>query len=227
MLENELLSIVVPVYKAEPYLDRCVESLVNQSYSRLEIILVDDGSPDRSGEMCDAWAEKDSRIRVIHKKNGGAADARNVGITEAAGEYLTFVDSDDYIDAGMYETMLSSMQRTGSGISCCGMYIVEDGKNIPMHSIGQMTVFTNREAIRELLIGGYIEESPCNKVYKSVLFQNIRFPVGEINEDLVVLPELLDKAGQIVHVGTCLYNYFQNGESVTKSAYTPRKEDYY
>ena len=102
-----LLSVIVPVYKVEAYLDECVESILNQTYTDLELILVDDGSPDRSGEMCDAWAERDSRVRVIHKPNGGVCSARNAGLDAARGEYAAFVDSDDWLDPGMYEAMLA------------------------------------------------------------------------------------------------------------------------
>ena len=110
--ESPLISIIVPVYKVEQYLDYCVDSIVKQTYEKLEIILIDDGSPDNSPEICDRWSERDPRIKVIHKKNGGASEARNIGLDIAAGEYIGFVDSDDYIDKDMYRRMIEELQKT-------------------------------------------------------------------------------------------------------------------
>ena len=219
-----LLSVIVPVYNVEQYLDRCVESIVNQTYTNLEIILVDDGSPDRCPEMCDAWAERESRIKVIHKENGGLSDARNAGIAAATGRYLAFVDSDDYVDSCMYETMLEAMNRTDSGIASCGRYIVKGTEQIAMHSMDRETLFAAEDAIKELLIGGCVEEAACDKVYRAELFAGICFPVGEINEDIVIMPMLLSRAEKIVHVGSAFYYYWQNSSSITRSAYTPKKK---
>lgn len=221
--QNGLLSIIVPVYKVEPYLDRCVESLVNQTYRDLEIILVDDGSPDNCPALCDLWAERDSRIRVIHKKNGGLSDARNTGISAAKGEYLAFVDSDDYVDFFMYETMIRGMEEAQAEIACCGRYIVKGDLLTAMHSREGSVVYSSEEAIRELLTGGTVEEATWDKVYRHTLFNGIRFPVGEINEDIVVVPRLLGRANRIVHVGKPFYYYWQNSASITRSAYTPKK----
>ncbi|MEF2838208.1 MAG: glycosyltransferase [Oscillospiraceae bacterium] len=222
-LRDGLLSVVVPVYKVEAYLDRCVESIVNQTYTKLEIILVDDGSPDRCPELCDEWAKRDSRIRVIHKDNGGLSDARNTGIAAAIGEYLAFVDSDDYIDHCMYETMIETMSRTNAGIVCCGRYVVKGNVQISLHSMEKETVFTSQEAIQELLIGGSVEEATWDKLYRAELFEGIYFPLGEINEDIVIMPTLLRRAEKIVHVGRPFYYYWQNSASITRSAYSEKK----
>lgn len=222
-MKNGLLSIVVPVYKVERYLDRCMESLVNQTYRNLEIILVDDGSPDRCPEICDAWAEKDPRIRVIHKPNGGLSDARNAGMRIATGELLAFVDSDDYVDLSMYETMISAMERTGAEVACCGRYIATEDTATPAHTLDREQLFTGKEAVRELLIGGNVEEATWDKVYWRELFENLEFPVGENNEDIVVIPRLLVKASCVVHVGLPMYYYCQNAGSITKSAYSEKK----
>lgn len=217
------LSVIVPVYKVEPYLDRCVDSIVNQTYTNLEIILVDDGSPDRCPQMCDEWAQRDSRLRVIHKENGGSSDARNVGIAAATGKYLAFVDSDDYIAANMYKTMIAALERTNSDIACCGRYIVTAETKKAMHCMDRETVFTNTEAIKEMLLGGYIDESPCDKLYRRELFSGIVYPKGETNEDVVVTPRLFDRSSKIVYVGTPLYYYCQNPGSITKSSYSRKK----
>lgn len=222
-VEVGLLSVVVPVYKVEAYLNRCVESIVNQTYTKLEIILVDDGSPDRCPELCDEWAKRDSRIRVIHKENGGLSDARNTGIAAATGEYLAFVDSDDYVGFQMYETMIDAMKRTGVGIACCGRYVVKDGKEQIVHNMDHEYIFTSMEAVRELLIGGCVEESVCDKVYRRDLFQGLCFPVGEINEDIVIMPELLDRSQGVVHVAKPFYYYWQEGTSITRGVYSPNK----
>ena len=127
----ELISIVVPVYKVEPYLDKCVSSIVNQTYKNLEIILVDDGSPDNCPVMCDAWAEKDNRIRVIHKPNGGLSDARNAGMSAATGELIAFVDSDDWIAPDMYEKLYHRLTEDGSDIAACGVQMVWEDNTPP------------------------------------------------------------------------------------------------
>lgn len=222
--QDELLSVIVPVYNVEKYLDRCIGSIVDQTYQNLEIILVDDGSPDRCPGMCDEWALRDSRIKVIHKKNGGLSDARNTGIAAATGEYLAFVDSDDYVGLRMYETMIGAIERTGTGIACCGRYIVKGDNERVVHNMDREHVFTPAEAVRELLIGGYVEESACDKVYKRALFQNLCFPVGEINEDIVIMPQLLDRSKGVVHVAVPFYYYWQESPSITRSAYSPKKK---
>lgn len=222
-ISDGLLSIVVPIYKVEKYLNRCVESLVNQTYGNIEIILVDDGSPDRCPEMCDHWAERDSRIRVIHKANGGLSDARNAGMKAANGAFIAFVDSDDYVELTMYEIMLSAIQRTDADIACCGRYIVADDLLRPMHTLRQERIFDSIDAIKELLLGISIEEATWDKVYKRELFRGIEFPVGENNEDIVVIPKVLARASNVVHVGCPLYYYCQNAGSITKSAYSAKK----
>lgn len=222
-MQEGLLSIVVPIYKVERYLDRCLESLVHQTYRNLEIILVDDGSPDKCPEMCDAWAEKDNRIRVIHKPNGGLSDARNAGIRIATGDWIAFVDSDDYVDLSMYQIMLSALNRTGADIACCGRYIAAGSELTPQHTLEQEAVFGGADAVREVLMGGKVEEATWDKVYKRSLFHGIEFPTGENNEDIVVIPKLLLKAASVVHVGCPLYYYCQNAGSITKSAYSEKK----
>lgn len=220
----DLVSVVVPVYRVEPYLDRCIKSIVNQTYTNLEIILVDDGSPDRCPQICDEWAAKDSRIRVVHKENGGLSDARNAGIALANGGFLAFVDSDDYIARDMYEIMISALQRTGAGMVCCGVNISKDGDVRSCRCIRQEKVFTSEDALRELVLDGCIGQTACNKVYRKSLFGDIAFPKGEINEDLAVMPQLIDQAGTVCHVGVPLYFYYQNRGSVTKSPYSPQKK---
>ena len=218
-----LLSVVVPAYKTEAYLDRCIESIVNQTYSNLEIILVDDGSPDRCPEICDHWAEKDHRILVIHKENGGISSARNAGIAQDTGEYLTFVDSDDYIAENMYEILIAAMRRTGAEIACCGMYFMKNGEIVSTHSRNQEASFTAEEALKCLLLKEDFYGGVCDKVFQKRMFNGIEFPKGEIYEDLAIIPRVMDRAGILVHVGVPLYYYCMDGASITRSTYSPRK----
>lgn len=221
---NELISIIVPIYNVEKYLDRCIESLVNQTYTNIEIILVDDGSPDKCPSICDCWVNKDNRIKVIHKKNGGLSDARNKGIDIANGKYIAFVDSDDFIDKDMYFLMIDTLEKTNSDIVTCGRYIYNN-KNVvkTSHTSNRERIFTPVEAIGELLSGGVIEEAAWDKVFKQELFDGIRFPFGEINEDISIMPFLFEKAKKVVCIGKPLYYYCINSNSITHGVYNENK----
>lgn len=217
-----LISVVVPIYNVEKYLNRCIDSIVNQTYKNLEIILVDDGSPDKCAVLCDEWKTKDERIKVIHKKNGGLSDARNAGIDIAKGEYIAFVDSDDYIETGMYETMINEMIKNDCQISCCGRNIVSEGSISQQHTLTTTRVFEREEAIKELLSYGCIEEAAWDKLYLKKLFDDIRFPKGELNEDIAIMPWIINKSNRVVHIGKSFYNYCQNPGTITKSGYSKK-----
>lgn len=220
---EKLLSVVVPIYNVEPYLDRCMDSIINQTYRNLDIIMVDDGSPDKCPEKCDVWAKKDGRIRVVHKENGGLSDARNRGIRIAKGDYITFVDSDDFIDLNMYSIMMEALERTGAGVATCGRYIFSKGRKKEKHTVNEETVLSAVKAIEELLRGGVIEEAAWDKIYKKELFDDIEFPVGEINEDMPIMPYLMEHAGKVVCTGKPLYYYCENPGSITRSSYNEKK----
>lgn len=224
MKEEPKISIIVPIYNVEKYLNRCISSLVQQTYNNLEIILVDDGSPDNSAEICEEWKKKDSRIIVFHKKNGGLSDARNYGIECSHGDYIAFVDSDDYVDLNMYQTMLASMLKNECKLACCGRYYKTKNQEIQSRCLNNETVFTDSEAIHQLLTNGCIEEAVWDKLYSASLWKDLRFPKGEINEDIVVIPEILRRSERIVHVGLPLYYYCYNGSSITKSGYSKKKD---
>ena len=222
-----MLTVVVPVYNVEKYLDRCVLSIISQTYENMEIILVDDGSKDKSGMICDGWMEKDSRIRVIHKANGGLADARNAGIDLSRGEYIAFVDGDDSIDRNMYEVMIDEMETSKAKIACCGKRkLYPSGKEVLTQNNSEKIVLSTSGAIGKLLSGVIIDESVCDKVFKRVLFDGIRFPKGVINEDLPVMPYLFAKSERVVHVGEAFYNYHQNEGSITRSGYSAKMHVY-
>ena len=217
------ISVIVPVFKVEQYLNRCIQSIVNQSYDDLEIVLVDDGSPDACPSICDSWARIDKRIKVIHKKNGGLSSARNAGLDIATGDYIAFVDSDDYIASNMFEIMLDAVLRNNVDVACCGRVRVSATGKIEMFTLHEEQLFTGEEAIKRLLIGETIEEAAWDKLYKVDIFSKRRFPDGEINEDIVQTIEILGACRKIVHVGCALYFYCENQDSITISKYNHKK----
>ncbi len=218
--ETSLISVIVPVFRVERYIDKCVQSVVNQTYRNLEIILVDDGSPDNCGKMCELWSEKDHRIKVIHKLNGGLSDARNAGLAICAGKYVGFVDSDDYIEPEMYEKLLKASLATGADISCCYAVDELDGKIKELNKFNEYTVLDSNEAVRDLFItNDYIRHAAWNKLYKRELFGSIKFPVGRIYEDAAVMYRLIDKSSLIVCVNSELYHYIQRADSIIHAEY--------
>lgn len=218
----DLISVIVPVFKVEPYLDQCVESIVKQLYSNLEIILVDDGSPDHCPEICDAWAEKDKRIRVIHKENGGLSDARNVGLAEATGEFIAFVDSDDWIDAKMLFILHRCILDTRSDIASCGAVRVwEDGKKQQaMISAKGNQVLDKVSAMRALIQSTFLIQTVWNKLYKADLIKGIPFEVGKIHEDEFWSWQVVAAANRVATVVDNLYYYRQRQNSIMGNYYT-------
>lgn len=223
-----LLSIIIPVYNVEKYLDKCIQSVINQTYLKTEIILVDDGSTDSSGYLCDLWAKKDRRISVIHKPNGGLSSARNAGLNIAKGEYIGFVDSDDFIELDMYKTMMDAIFTTKKDIACCGRIIDLWGeRNKKEYTIENLTVFNSEEAIKETLLLTKIDVSSCDKIFKKTLFNTIVYPEGKISEDASIIFNLINKSNGIVHVGKPYYHYVYRKNSISKSEYDHKKYDSY
>lgn len=220
-----VVTVVVPVYNVEAELNRCVESLVGQTFSDLQIILVDDGSTDLSGELCDAWADRDSRICVIHKQNGGLSSARNAGIDIAEGEYLGFVDSDDFIEPDMYETLLTGMVDGEVSMVTCGRYVHMGDTVRNEFSTPVVMRLTSADAMKEALLGNIIDVSAWDKLYRRELFDEIRYPYGRISEDAAIILQLLDRCSDVVHVGKCLYHYVFRTGSISKSTYSHKQFD--
>ncbi len=220
------ISVIVPVYKVEPYLDKCVSSIANQTYTNLEIILVDDGSPDNCPAMCDAWAEKDSRIRVIHKPNGGLSDARNAGMSAAAGELMAFVDSDDYLAPDMYEQLYQRMVKDQSDISVCGVQMVWEDDTPPRLLTGQGSCTLNREeAMRAIIEESWLKQPVWYKLYKTALIRDIPFPVGKYHEDVFWSYQAVGRAKKVSvsdHIG---YYYLQRGGSIMGQGYSLKRLD--
>ena len=226
----EKISVIVPVYKVEKYLRRCVDSIINQTYPELEIILVDDGSPDNCGKICDEYAAKDSRIKVIHKENGGLSDARNAGIDVSTGDYISFVDSDDHIALDMYEKMYNAIKKEDADISICSVAnIDESGSRISMsyESPVKDGVLTVKEVLTEKLQGRtyWYWIVMWNKLYKKSLFSEIRFPYGKLNEDAFVIGRLLALSNKLACVSEELYYYLRRSDSIMGSNKTVRNLD--
>ena len=222
-MHRNLISVIVPVYKVEKYLNQCVESIVNQTYKNLEIILVDDGSPDNCPAMCDDWAKKDNRIFVIHKENGGLSSARNAGLDIARGEYIGFVDSDDFIDSDMYESLLNAMLSEDVDLVCCGRRIVDECGLIQHDCYThERRSYSGIDIVKSLFYGNEFDEAMWDKLYKRSFFDETRFPIGEVNEDIVLMVKKLSTLNTMIHIGDAKYNYRNNTQGITKSKYTSK-----
>ena len=222
-----MISVIVPVFSVEPFLDECILSLLRQTYEDLEIILVDDGSPDCCGKICDHYAAIDKRIRVIHKNNGGLSDARNAGIDIARGEYIGFIDSDDYVSSDMFAFLLSLMEDTLSDISICGhVKTTYKGKHRPLWHHRKVYVMDSQEALTKMLQYGYYESFAWNKLFRRELFESIRFPSGKLHEDLFTTYKTFDKAERIACSKDVKYFYRQRSGSIVHSVNNPRYNDY-
>ena len=211
----DLISVIVPVYQVEEYLDRCVQSIVDQTYTNLEIILVDDGSPDRCPQMCDEWAKRDSRIRVIHKENGGLSDARNAGMQAASGTYIAFVDSDDWVSERYIERLNQAIGHTGAKMAACGVRFVDDEiQNVGLR--GEDPTFQVLSAEQALSEQGWnrIRAVAWNKLYHRSLLEGEEYPVGKYHEDEFFTYRIVDKAGRVAFVEDELYCYYQRPGSI-------------
>ena len=216
------ISVIVPVYNVQEYLAECVQSILNQSFADFELLLIDDGSTDQSGAIAEKLAVKDSRIRVFHKKNGGLSDARNYGIDHAQGEYLTFVDSDDYIASTYLEMLHDLIVRYNADASCVSAF-----ETVERHTRSNLGgekegIITGTEAITNSLLRHRIGISACGKLFQSCLFDEIRFPKGELYEDLLTLPYVFEQCKTVAYSSAALYFYFQRPGSITNSKISER-----
>lgn len=221
---GDKISVIVPIYKVEEYLHRCVDSIINQIYTNLEIILVDDGSPDNCPAICDEYAEKDSRIRVIHKKNGGLSDARNAGLEIATGEYIGFVDSDDWIHKDMYNVLYNTIKKNNADIVECGIlstYEYIDDKKIDNI---QMQIYSKSDSIGAL-ITQEIRQTVWNKLYKKTVINSILFDVGKLHEDEFWTYKILDRSNKLIKIDKKMYYYFQRENSIMSNSYSIKRLD--
>jgi len=211
-----VISVIIPIYKVEKYLNECVKSILAQTYSDIEVILVDDGSPDGCPALCDTFAAEDSRITVIHKINGGLSSARNAGIEIAKGEWLAFIDSDDIIHKDMMLRMIESQKQTDSDIIVCDFLTFQDGDTIyDIESLGKMELFNSEEAVEAMFSNKGIGWGAWNKLYRKDLFDTIRYPEGVLCEDKATTYKLYLAAKQITYIREKLYYYRLRNTSIT------------
>lgn len=212
------ISVIIPIYNVEKYLRKCVDSIIEQTYKNLEIILVDDESPDGCPAICDEYKLKDPRIKVIHQKNMGLSGARNSGIDIATGEYIIFHDSDDTLEETCIEKMYNVLKKYNTRLSICGRYYeFEDGKKICKYSEIFEKKYEFEDAIEEMNKFYYFDMSACGKLYDISLFNSLRFPVGKLSEDYFVMYKLFEEAKEISYTSEPLYNYLQRQNSISKN----------
>ena len=216
--QNDLISVIVPVYNiGKALIDRCVNSIVQQTYHDLEIILVDDGSTDESGEICDMWLHMDERIKVIHRENGGLSVARNIGTQNAKGRYLLYVDSDDWIESNMVEVLYQALIDTNSELSMCGAFLTDGEKKVPLAWFEKNCILTNEIAYMELINDTTVRSHAWNKMYKAEIIKDILFPEGKLYEDIRMMHLVFRKCNQIAVVKEHLYNYYRRANSIVLS----------
>ena len=226
---EELISVIVPVYNVEKYVEKCVESIINQTYKNIEIILVDDGSTDNSGKIIDNISLKDNRIKVIHKENGGLSDARKAGLDICNGKYIGFVDSDDSIHKKMYEILYKNIKKYSANISICRIEKTETDKVFCTRKYEYASdpiLLSSKIAIEELFMDK-IDVSSCNKLFKADLFANIRFPYGKTNEDFAVLYKLFLNSTNIIYTSKAMYYYIERSNSITTEGFNIKQFDKY
>lgn len=222
-MENKKISVVVPVYNVEKYLDNTITHIIEQTYTNLEILLIDDGSTDSSGSICDRYAEKDARIKVFHKKNGGSSSARNMGIREASGDYIGFLDADDWADETMYETLLSAAIENDAVIcEVMSQDFDEDGNLLkgPRLNTGKVTFIPTEEDFR-LLMMHIGDSSFCTKLIKADFCKQFAFPENKLNEDFLLILEMLKKCGGVYSIEEPHYNILIRGGSNQRSGFRP------
>lgn len=225
-MEKDLVSIVVPIYNVEDYLRECIDSILEQTYKNIEIILVNDGSQDNCGKICDEYGKRDRRIKVIHKKNGGLSDARNTGINEATGKYIAFVDSDDYVEKKYIELLYKAIKDNNTQISQCGIFRIDNEKKLLGEFKYNYNVVNNsRNMMIDVYNGKWENIVVWNKLYLKSLFDNIKFPKGKIHEDEFTTYKIYYSVDKVSIIKQSLYNYRKNENSITGNNYNIKRLD--
>lgn len=215
-MDEKLVSVIIPAYNIEDYIGRCLDSIISQTYKNLEIIVVDDGSRDHTGEILDNYAKKDRRIKVIHKENGGVSSARNKGIEAAEGDYIGFIDGDDLIESEMYKTLVDLLEEENADIAHCGYQMVFPDRIDYYHNTGKKKIQTTEEGLKDLLSGEMIEPGLVNKLYKKELIKNCRLnETVKINEDLLMNYQLFKLSQKSVYYDITPYSYMIRSSSAT------------
>ena len=220
-----LVSVIVPVYKVEKYLDRCVNSILKQTYNNFELILVDDGSPDKCPEMCDEYAKKDLRVKVIHKENGGLSDARNAGTAIAKGEYITFIDSDDWVLTDYIETLLDLLIAHDAQMSICSFQKVTKPDDTKENQGSKTKTYNKIEALENLLYQKPFDNSAWGKLYQADIAKKHLYPKGKLFEDLGTTYKMIEECERVVWTDTPLYCYFFNSDSITHQEFSVKRLD--
>lgn len=224
--KNILVSVIVPIYNVEFYLKRCIDSILEQTYKNLEILLIDDGSTDNSSKICDDYKIKDKRIKVVHKKNGGLSDARNVGINMAKGYYITFIDSDDSVEKDMIEYLLMLIVKFNTKMSICSHNIIfDEGKRIKRLGNGKEEKLTAKECIKKMLYHKDVDTSAWAKLYSRDLFDNIKYPKGLLFEDIGTTYKFFFKSKFIACGYIGKYNYYVRKNSIVTGCFSEKKLD--
>ena len=226
-MKNELVSIIVPAYNVEKYIKRCINSIINQTYKNIEIILVDDGSTDETGKICDFFGKKDERIKVIHKKNGGLSDARNYGIDIATGNYILLIDSDDYVDLEIVEFLYNNLKENNADISTClhKKFKESNNENSKDYKKNNNTILKTEDALENLFYLKNLTVSAWGKLYKKELFKNIRYPKGKLYEDLPTTYRLFSKSNTISINTKRMYYYLIREGSIMNSKFNKKRMD--
>ncbi len=227
-MDDNLISIIIPVYNVEKYLKKCINSVINQSYKNLEIILIDDGSTDKSGIILDEYSKIDKRIKVYHKKNGGLSSARNYGIKRSNGSYICFIDSDDFISKYMIENLLNNLLKTKSDISICGMKYFYVGDEINDDYSYKYFEYNSEEALLKMIdYQSGVAPNAVNKMYKRELFSDdCLYPIGKLYEDMGITAKLFNKCNKIVYTPDCYYYYLQREDSITNEIFKEKDLDH-
>ncbi|MEH7025294.1 glycosyltransferase family 2 protein [Bacillus wiedmannii] len=221
---NPKISIIVPVYKVEQYIHKCIDSILKQTFKEFELILIDDGSPDSCGEICDGYATQDSRIKVIHKENGGLSSARNAGLEIAQGDYIGFVDSDDWIEVDMYELLYSMCVEQECDIAICSSEIHYNDKTV-ISSSQPFVIHDRYSAMRAMLEGDLYDEVVWTKLFKRQLLEGIKFPVGMSYEDTAFTYKVIHKCNKVCFIGEPKYHYIKRDNSMMDQAVKEIKID--
>lgn len=219
------VSIIVPVYNVEKYIRKCLDSIINQTLEDIEIILVDDGSKDASGSICDEYALQDNRISVIHKENGGLSDARNTGVKRATSDYILFIDSDDYIKENMVECLYKLLVDYQVDMSACGVYNVYSSGEKAQCDVLEEFLCDNVEAFGHIMVGWKIPGTICNKLIKREIAQELLFPVGRLYEDAFYTTQLMQRVKSVAVTTEPMYYYFHREGSITTTAFKKKDMD--
>jgi len=224
--KQPLITVVVPVYNIEGYIGRCIDSILAQSYEKMEIILVDDGSTDKSGNICDDYESRDQRIQVIHKSNGGLSDARNIGIKAAKGNYITLIDGDDFVSARYVENLLDALVTTAADMASSWFINYFDGDKLPEAKEAEgLQVLGNSAYLEKLLYQNGADTSACGKLYKTEMLIKYPYPVGKLYEDIPVTYQVIKNCKRIALISNLDYFYFQRKNSIQYQRFSSRKLD--